>query len=44
MVDLPEHLDNSAVVDTRDEDGKQVGEKCWLLLQVEGEGLVVAVT
>ena len=42
VVNLPEHLHNARVVDARDEDGEQVSEKRWLLLQVERQSLVVA--
>ena len=41
VVDLAEHANNTAVVDARDHDGKEVGEQGGLLLEVEGQGLVV---
>lgn len=43
MVDLAEHLDHPAMIDTRDEDSEQVREEGRLLLQVEREGLIVAI-
>ena len=42
MVDLPEHLDDTAVVNARNENSEQVGEESRLLLEVERESLVVA--
>ena len=43
VVDLLEHANNAGVVDTRDQDRKQVREQCGLLLQVERQALVVTV-
>ena len=43
MVDLSEHLNDSCVVDTRDESSEEVSKKGWLLLEVERERLVIAV-
>ena len=43
VVDLPEHLDDTAVVNARNENSEQVGEESRLLLEVERESLVVAV-
>ena len=42
MVNLSERPDNSGVIDTGDENCKQVGKECGLFLKVEREGLVVA--
>lgn len=42
VVDLPEHPHNAGMVDARNQDRQQVGEKRWLLLQVERKSLVVA--
>ena len=42
MVDLGECPDNSGVIDTGNENSKQVGKERGLFLQVEREGLVVA--
>ena len=42
MVNLSERPDNSRVIDTGDENSKQVGKECGLFLKVEREGLVVA--
>lgn len=44
MVDLAEHPDDTRMVDSRNHDGQQIGEEVRLLLQVESERLVVAVT
>ena len=41
MIDLPEHLDNTSVVDPRNHDGQKIGEQSRLLLQVERKGLVI---
>ena len=42
MVDLDEHSNNPAVIDSGDQDGEKIGEQRRLLLEVEGEGLVVS--
>ena len=42
MVNLSERPDNSRVIDTGNENSKQVGKECGLFLQVERERLVVA--
>ena len=42
MVDLSEHLDDAGVVDTRNENGKEISEERRLLLKVERQSLVVA--
>ena len=42
MVNLSEGPDNSRVIDTGNENSKQVGKERGLFLQVEREGLVVA--
>ena len=42
MVNLSERPDHSGVIDTGNENSKQVGKECRLFLKVEGEGLVVA--
>ena len=42
VINLPEHLDNTCVVDTRNEDSEKIGEERRLFLQVEREGFVVA--
>ncbi len=44
VVDLPEHANHSAVVDARNQNGKKVSEESGLLLEIEGESLVVTVT
>ena len=43
MIDLLEHADDASMVDARDHDRQEIGEQGRLLLQVEGEGLVVAI-
>ena len=43
MVNLLEHADDTGVIDARDHDRQEIGEQGRLLLQVEGEGLVVAI-
>jgi hypothetical protein len=42
VINLPESPDNSSVVDARNEDGQKVGEQVGLLLEVEGNRLIVA--
>ena len=42
VVNLSERPDNSGVIDTGDENCKQVGKECGLFLKVERERLVVA--
>ena len=42
MVNLSERPDNSRVIDTGDENSKQVGKERGLFLKVERERLVVA--
>jgi hypothetical protein len=41
MVDLAEHANDSAVVDARNHDSKEVSEEGGLLLEVERQSLVV---
>lgn len=43
MIDLTEHADDAGVVNTRNKNSQQVGKKCWLLLEIECQGLVVAI-
>ena len=43
VIDLLEHANNAAVVDTGNQHRKQVREKGWLFLKVERQTLVVAV-
>ena len=43
MIDLLEHANNAAVVDTGNQHREQVREKGWLFLKVERQTLVVAV-
>ena len=43
VVNLTECPDNTGVVDTGDEDGKEIGQQGWLLLEIERQSLVVAV-
>ena len=43
VVNLLEHADDTGVIDARDHDRQEIGEQGRLLLQVEGEGLVVAI-
>ena len=40
MIDLPEHLDDTGIVDARNE----VREEGWLLLKVERECFIVAIS
>jgi hypothetical protein len=42
VVDLPERLDDAGVIDAGDEDRQEIGKQSWLLLEVEGDSLVVA--
>ena len=44
VINLAEHPDNSTVIDAGNEHSEKICEKGRLLLQVEGEGLVVAKT
>ena len=41
MVDLSEHAHNTAMVNTGDENGEQVGEKSRLFGEVESERFIV---
>lgn len=43
VIDLTEHLDHSGVINSWDQNRKQVSQKCWLFLQVECKSLVVSV-
>jgi len=42
VVDLPEHADNTAVVDTGNENGQKISQEGGLFLEVECQGFVVA--
>lgn len=44
MINLSEHLDDSRVINSRYEHGKEVGQECGLLLEIERESLVVTIT
>ena len=44
MVDLLEDADDSRMVNARNHDREKVREKCWLLLKVELQSFVVAIT
>jgi hypothetical protein len=43
VVDLSKHSDNTAVINTRNEDSEEVCQKCGLFLEVESKGFVVTV-
>ncbi len=43
MVDRPEHLDDTSMIDTGNEDSEEVGKECRLFLEVERQCFVVAV-
>jgi hypothetical protein len=36
MIDLFKNADNTAVIDTRNEDRKEISQQIWLLLKIEG--------
>ena len=42
VINRPERLHDTGMVDTRDEDGEEISEEGRLLLKVESEGFVVA--
>ena len=42
VVDLLEHTDNPAMIDARNQDREKIREERRLLLQVEGQSLVIA--
>lgn len=42
MINLTEHADDTAVIDTGDQYGQQIGKQGGLFLEVEGQRLVVA--
>ena len=43
VVDLSKHSDNTAVINTRNEDSEEVCQKCGLFLKVESKGFVITV-
>ena len=43
MVDLSEHSNNTAVINSRNEDSEEVCQKRGLFLKVESEGFVITV-
>ena len=42
VINRPERLHNTGMVDTRNKDGEEISEEGRLFLEVEGEGFVVA--
>ena len=43
MVDLPEHSNNTAVINSGNKNSEEVCQKCGLFLEVERKGFVIAV-
>ena len=43
MVDLSKHSNNTTVIDSRNENGEKICQKCGLLLEVEGKCFVITV-
>ena len=43
MVDLPEHSNDTAVINSGNENSEQICQKCGLFLEVESQGFVVTV-
>jgi len=43
VVDLSEHTNNTAVINSRNENSEEVCQKCGLFLEVESKGFVITV-
>lgn len=44
VVNLAEHANNTGMINAGNKNSQQVSEKCWLFLEIERKGLVVAIT
>ena len=43
MINLSKHSNNTAVINSRNENSEEVCQKCGLLLEVESKGFVITV-
>jgi hypothetical protein len=43
VVDLSEHSNDTAVINSRNENGEEICQKCGLFLEVESKGFVITV-